>query len=59
MVKIVPEANDELADPPVCEMLHSRIVDRPKTGESIRRIATETTASGIAVLMVSPTRSPR
>ena len=59
MVKIIPDANDELADPVVWEMLHSRMVDLPKTGFSTRRIATDTTANGIAVLMVNPTNRPR
>ena len=58
-VNINPEASEELAEPVVWEMLHSRIVGLPNSGVSILRIATETTASGIAVLIVSPTLRPR
>ncbi len=59
MVKIIPEANEELADPVVCEMLFSRIVEEPSSGLRMRKKATDTTARGIAVLIVNPTRRPR
>jgi len=59
IVKMMPDASDELADSAVCEMLHSRIVGLPMSGVSKRSTATDTTASGMEVLMVSPTRRPR
>ncbi len=58
MVKMVPAASDELADPIVCDMLASRIT--PPGRRLIRRkSATVSTAMGIDVETVSPTRSPR
>ena len=35
------------------------MLDLPEIGESSRSMATDTTASGMAVLMVRPTRRPR
>ena len=58
MVKIVPEASDDEADPAVCPMLTSRIVLPPMIGRSAANAATMITASGIEVLMVRPTCSP-
>src|ERR1041385_4217833 len=56
MVKIVPVASDELAEPMVCEMFASRITSRRRIS---RNSATVSTAMGIEVETVSPTRSPR
>ena len=58
-VKIIPEAREELAEPVVWDILHSRMVEGPKTGFNNFKIATEITARGMAVLMVSPTFKPR
>ena len=57
MVKIVPAASDELAEPMVCERLASRIIPRPPP--SALKKATVRTAMGIDVETVSPTRRPR
>ena len=59
MVKIVPEASDELAEPIVCDMLASRIIPRPRAEEGSRKKATVRTAMGIDVETVRPTRRPR
>ena len=59
IVKMIPDAKEELAEPVVWEILHSKIVDFPMIGDNIRNIATDTTARGIAVLIVSPTLNPR
>lgn len=58
MVKIVPEASEELADPMVCDMLASRRT-LPERLRIRRNRATVRTAIGIEVETVSPTRSPR
>ena len=56
MVKIVPVASDELAEPIVCEMFASSSTSRFRIN---RNSATVSTAIGIDVETVSPTRSPR
>ena len=55
IVNTTPAASDSPADPIVCTMLFSRIVDPP------RRFSTEmaSTAIGIDALTVRPARSPR
>jgi hypothetical protein len=58
MVKIVPAASDELADPIVWDMFASRMTP-PDRGLIRRNAATVSTAMGIEVETVSPTRSPR
>src|SRR4051812_16780007 len=58
IVKIVPVASDELADPIVCEMFASRIMPLRRLGIS-RNSATVSTAIGIDVDTVSPTFNPR
>ena len=57
MVKIVPEARDELADPIVWERFASRITG-PRAWRA-RKSATVSTAMGIEVETVRPTRRPR
>jgi len=58
-VKMIPDAMDDAADPPVCEMLHSRmLVGRVNVPISLNS-ATLITASGIDVLIVKPTLRPR
>jgi len=59
MVKMVPEASDDEADPAVCPILTSRIEALPMTGRRAAKAATMMTASGMEVLMVRPTRRPR
>ncbi len=59
MVKIMPEASDELAEPVVWAILQSKMVLFPKTGVSALKTATAMTAKGIAVEMVKPTLSPK
>jgi hypothetical protein len=59
IVKMIPEAKDELADPTVWDMLCSRMVVRPKRPRAARKNAIVMTAMGMEVLIVSPTRSPR
>ena len=54
MVKITPAATDSPAEPVVCTMLFSRIVDRPNA----RRMLIESTAMGIEAETVSPARKP-
>ena len=56
MVKIVPVASEELAEPIVCEMFASRMTSRCRMR---RNNATVRTAIGIEVDTVSPTRRPR
>ncbi len=55
IVKTTPPATDSPADPIVCTMLFSRIVEPP------RRFSTEiaSTAIGMEALTVSPARRPR
>ena len=55
MVNTTPPATDSPADPIVCTMLFSRMVDPPS------RFSTEmaSTAIGIEALTVSPARRPR
>ena len=57
MVKIVPAASEELAEPIVCDMLASSSMPRPPP--IARKSATVSTAMGIEVETVRPTRSPR
>ena len=59
MVKMVPDASDELAEPIVCDMLASRIIPRPPWRAMARKSATVRTAMGIEVETVRPTRRPR
>src|ERR1700733_233909 len=54
MVKITPAAADSPAEPVVCTMLFSRIVERPKA----RRILIERTAIGMEAETVRPARKP-
>src|SRR5271154_1058558 len=54
MVKITPAATDSPAEPVVCTILFSRIVDRPKA----RKILIESTAIGMEAETVSPARKP-
>ena len=54
-VNTIPAAMDSPAEPVVCTMLFSRIVDRP----SVRKNATERTAMGIEADTVSPILSAR
>src|ERR1700690_2608731 len=54
MEKITPAARDSPADPVVCTMLFSRIVERPNA----RRMLMERTEMGIEAETVSPARSP-
>jgi hypothetical protein len=49
-VNTTPAAMDSPAEPVVCTMLFSRIVDRP----SVRKKATDSTAMGIEAETVSP-----
>ena len=56
MVKIVPVASDELAEPTVWEMFASRMTSRCRIK---RNSATVSTAMGIEVETVRPTRRPR
>ena len=56
---MIPEARDELADPVVWAMLHSKMELFPIRGVNTLNMATEMTARGIAVEIVSPTRNPR
>ncbi len=58
MVKIVPVASEELAEPIVCARLASRIIP-PGRRPITRNRATVSTAMGIDVATVSPTRRPR
>ena len=53
-MKITPAATDSPAEPVVCTMLFSRIVDRPKA----RRMLMERTEIGIEAETVSPARRP-
>src|ERR1700733_8903854 len=53
-VKITPAATDSPAEPVVCTMLFSRIVDLPKA----RKIEIERTEIGIDADSVRPARSP-
>ena len=57
MVKMVPAASEELAEPMVCERLASRIIPRPPPSDLKK--ATVRTAMGIEVETVRPTRRPR
>ena len=59
MVKITPEASEELAEPAVWEMLLSRMVARPKNLRVKRKKPTVITATGIEVETVKPTSRPR
>src|SRR5262249_35586977 len=53
-VNMTPAASDSPADPVVCTMLFSRIVDRPKA----RRMLMDNTEIGIDAETVSPARNP-
>src|SRR6202030_558176 len=54
IVNITPSASDSPADPVVCTILFSRIVDRPNA----RKILIDSTAIGIDADTVSPARNP-
>src|SRR5579864_4383251 len=54
IVKITPAAADSPAEPVVCTMLFSRMVERPNA----RRIEIDSTEIGIDADTVSPARSP-
>src|SRR5271170_8124807 len=54
IVNITPAASDSPADPVVCTMLFSRIVERPNA----RKILIDSTAIGIEADTVSPARNP-
>src|SRR5215472_1023470 len=54
IVNITPAASDSPADPVVCTILFSRIVERPNA----RRMLIESTAIGIDADTVSPARNP-
>ncbi len=54
MEKITPAAADSPAEPVVCTILFSRIVERPNA----RRMLMESTAIGIEADTVSPARNP-
>src|SRR5277367_1416197 len=54
MEKITPAATDSPADPVVCTILFSRMVERPKA----RRMLMESTAIGMEADTVNPARSP-
>ena len=54
MVKITPAARDSPAEPVVCTMLFSRIVERPNA----RRMLMERTEMGMEAETVSPARNP-
>src|SRR5277367_1104393 len=54
MVKITPAAADSPAEPVVCTMLFSRIVERPNA----RRMLIERTAIGMEAETVRPARRP-
>ncbi len=54
MEKITPAATDSPAEPVVCTMLFSRMVERPKA----RRMLIESTAMGMEAETVSPARRP-
>jgi hypothetical protein len=51
---MTPAASDSPADPVVCTILFSRIVERPNA----RKILIESTAIGIDAETVSPARRP-
>src|SRR4029077_1707551 len=53
-VKMTPAATDSPAEPVVCTMLFSRIVDLPNA----RRIEIDSTEIGIEAETVSPARNP-
>src|SRR4029079_18006535 len=57
IVKMVPEASEELADPIVCERFASRMTG-PRARRARKR-ATVRTAIGMDVETVRPTRRPR
>jgi hypothetical protein len=54
IVNMTPAASDSPAEPVVCTMLFSRIVERPKA----RRMLMERTAMGMDAETVSPARKP-
>src|SRR5271154_5438797 len=54
IVNITPAASDSPADPVVCTILFSRIVERPNA----RRILIDSTEIGIEAETVSPARNP-
>jgi hypothetical protein len=60
MVKMTPEAKDELAEPMVWDMLFSRmVVPLPKRTLEKRKKATVITATGMEVETVRPAFRPR
>ena len=54
MEKITPAAADSPADPVVCTILFSRMVERPNA----RKMLIESTAIGIEADTVNPARNP-
>jgi hypothetical protein len=54
IVNITPAARDSPADPVVCTILFSRIVDRPKA----RKMLMDKTEIGIEADTVNPARNP-
>ena len=54
IVNITPAASDSPAEPVVCTMLFSRIVERPNA----RRMLMDSTAMGMDAETVSPARNP-
>ncbi len=54
MVNITPAASDSPAEPVVCTMLFSRMVERPKA----RRMLMERTEMGMEAETVRPARRP-
>ncbi len=59
MVKMTPEAKDELAEPTVWEILFSKMVVLPNRGLAKRKKATVITATGIEVETVRPAFKPK
>ena len=59
MVKMTPEASEELAEPVVCEILLSSMLARPNKPRVRRKKPTVMTATGIEVETVIPTSKPR
>ena len=54
IVNMTPAASDSPAEPVVCTMLFSRIVERPKA----RRMLMESTEMGMEAETVRPARNP-
>ena len=58
-VKITPLATELDAEPTVWEVLASRMLVTDRSRWRLRKAATVSTATGIEVEIVNPTRSPR